>query len=329
MSLPLRKRTVHFYEIHLRSYAKGRASIQHPSCAALQDLLKCFAQLATRSKLPQTIRRSPHLHTVLADWNYDQANSCYELLISKANAALSDVALRDLATARLRKAGKTKAEGIEISAHVLVRPNADGRTAAMLLTMQAGVCAKDVVTLLRALSREAAKHRRNRALFHFDVPSGAKDANGKPEQYEVTYGFTAYAHQGQTLANALQSGEFEAMDLIARQRTQFDTGGNLQITERSVSVQATVPKAVTGARIINAVRSFVQSREGAGFDKLRIHYKTVAGKKTSATLNINDLDAAFTLKDHIELDTEVEAQQETLSPIILAGMKPLLQSVPS
>ena len=327
MSLPLRKRTVHFYEVRLHSYTK--APIKSPSCAPLSELLKCFAALASANKLPQTIRKSTQLHTVLADWGYDKASNSYGLLISKANAALSDVALRDLGTAKLRKAGKTKVEGIEVSAHVLVRPNTDGRTAALLLTMGAGVAAKDIEILLRTLSREAAKNRRNRALFHFDDPSGAKDANGKTVQYQVNYGFAASAHQGQTLVNALKTGEFQEMDLIAHGRSQFDTGGNLQITERSLSVKATVPKSVTGATILNAVRSFRKRPDGADFDKLRIHYKTVAGKNTSATLEINNLDAAFTLKDHIELSAEVEAQQDALSPVILEGMKPLLQSVPS
>ena len=80
--------------------------------------------------------------------------------MSKANAALSDVALRDLGTTKLRKAGKTKVEGIEVSAHVLIRPNTDGKKAALLLTMGAGVASKDIEVLLRLLSRLAAKDPR-------------------------------------------------------------------------------------------------------------------------------------------------------------------------
>lgn len=128
--MPLRKRTVHFYEIHLSSSTK--AALSKSSCASLKETLQNFTLLASGSKLPRTIRRSSQLHTVLADWNYDAASNCYELLVSKANAALSDVALRDLGTSKLRKAGKTKVEGIEVSAHVLIRPNTDGKKAAML-----------------------------------------------------------------------------------------------------------------------------------------------------------------------------------------------------
>ena len=326
MSLPLRKRTVHFYEIHLHSSTK--AAVKNPSCAPLTDLLQSFSLLASGNKLPRTIRKSSQLHTVLADWRYDAANNCYELLVSKANAALSDVALRDLGTTKLRKAGKTKVEGIEVSAHVLIRPNTDGKKAALLLTMGAGVASKDIEVLLRLLSRLAAKDPRSKALFYFDDPSGVKGPDGKPLQYKVQYGFAAFGHQGQTLATALRTGEFESMELIAHEQEKFDAGGNLEIVERSIGIQAKLPKTVTGASVRNAIRSFQQTPDGALYDKLRLHYKTVAGKRTSAVLDIKNLDAAFTLKEHIEFDSDVEAQQERLESVILKGMKPLLQLVP-
>jgi hypothetical protein len=239
------------------------------------------------------------------------------------------VALRDLGTKRLRMAGKTKVEGIEVSAHILLQPNADAKTAAVLMTMGAGVAAKDIEVLLKGMSRVAAKRHSNKHLYWFDEPSGAKDAKGKAMQYQVHYRFAAKAHMGQTLEAALQSGEFESMELIAPERSQFDSGGNLQITERSLSVRATLPKTVTGASIRNAIRRFRTQPDGASYSKMRIHYKTVSGKNTSATLDLNNLDAAFTLKEHIEFDADVEAQQEALSPAIVDGMKLLLQSLPT
>lgn len=326
MSLSLRKRTVHFYEVQVHS--RTSAVVTNPSCAHLPDLLACFARLAAQGKLPQTIRKSTHLHTVLADWDFNKAAGCYALLISRANAALSDVALRDLGTTKLRKAGKTKAEGIEVSAHVLLRPNQDGKTAAVLVTMGAGVAAADIEVLLRLLARQAAKVPGNEGLFYFDDPSGAKGPDGKAQQYKVRYGFSALGYRGQTLNQALQTGEFEGFDLVAHDHSQFDAGGNLQITERSLSIRAQVPKTVTAARIRNAVRAYQKQPDGAVYDRLRIRYKTVAGQSTSAVLRINDLDAAFTLKEHIEFDSDVEAQQDKLSPVILAKMMPLLQLIP-
>lgn len=325
MTLSARKRTVHFYEIHVKAYT--RKSIENPSCASLPKLLEAFTGLAAHNKLPRIIRKSSHLHTVLSDWNFDVSGSCYQLLISKANAALSDVALRDLGTKRLRMAGKTKLEGIEVSAHVLLRPNQDGRTAVVLITMGAGVAAKDIEVLLAGMSRLAAKRKTNRDLYFFDEPSGAKDTKGKPLQYRVNYSFTAHAHMGQTLEDALQSGEFESMELISPERSKFDSGGNLQVTERILNVRAELPKTVTAAAIRNAIRQYSNRSDAMVCNKMRIHYKTVAGKHTSATLELNNLDAAFTMKEHIEFDVDVPSQQEALNPVIVDGMKLLLESI--
>lgn len=328
MPLPLRQRTVHFYEIKVSS--RTRAPIGSPSCASLPNLLASFARLATSGRLPVPIRKSPSAYTVLGDWNYDATTNCYELLISRANAAVSDVALRDLRTSKLRKAGKTKVEGLEVSAHVLIRPNRDGRTAALLLTMGAGVSAKDIEVLLRHFCREASKDVANSSLFFFDEPSGAKDKDGKPLKYKVSYHFATSGHQGQTLALALKAGEFQGMDLIAHESTRFDAGGDLEITERTLAVKARLPKAITAATIRNAVGAFLKNpTTKVQYDKLRIRYKTLAGRNASATLRIQDLDAAFTLKELINFDSDVEAQQESFSPTILAGMRPLLQTIPN
>ena len=323
MSLPLKKRTVHFYDLCIKS--STRAAVANPSCAPLSELLKCFVATA---KLPMVIKESSQQRTVLVEWAYNIRQSCYELLLSRANAALSDVALRNMQTLALRKAGKTKLDGIEVSAHVLLRPNADGRSALVLLTVGSGISIGDVEKLMRQLARIASKLKPHRQLFYFDDPSGAKDPDGMPLQYKVGYRFSGYGHKGQTLDQALQTGEFESMELIAPEHGKFDAGGNLQMSERVLKVKAALPKTVTGAAVRNAVRGFRKEPDGAMYAKLRIHYKTQAGASTSAVLAVNDMDSAFTLKEHIEFDIDVDAQDANLNPTILAGMLPLLQQVP-
>lgn len=326
MSLPQRERTVHFYELHFES--RTRSKVKNPSCASLVPLLSSFDSMVTNMNLPHPVRQSTKSHIVLSDWAYDSVNKCYILLINKANSELSDVAFRDLPTNGLRKAGKTKTEGIEVSAHAVLRPNPTRRTASLLLTMGAGVAAKDIESLLNNLSRDAEKDPQHKALFYFDDPSGAVDSNGSPIQYKVNYIFAAHAFPGQTLDSALQTGEFESMDLIAYDHGQFDAGGNLQIVERSLSVKAAIPQNVTAAGLKNTLRGFRQNPDGEIYDKLRVRYKTPAGKSTSTTLDLDQLDAAFTFKELIKFDTDVEAQQDKLSPTIVNGIVPLLQSVP-
>lgn len=327
MTLALRKRVVNFYEVRLHSMAKP--GIQSPSCAPLPDLLQHFTALARAKGNPRpvTLKRTEEINTVLADWRFEPADNCYALLLNKANAALSDVALRDLKTTRLRMAGKTRVEGIEVSAHALLRPNADGHTAALLLTMGAGVSAGDVASMLRLLARLAAALPAARQLFYFDEPSGAKGANGHALQYKVRYGFETVGLMGQTLEEALRTGEFEGVDLIADEQQRFDEGGNLKVTARSLAVKATIPKAVTGPSLSNAVRAFRQTADGAMYNRMRLRYITKSGQNTSATLALNDLDAAFTRREQVQFASDVQAQQAALDPVILAGMKPLLQLV--
>lgn len=327
MPLPLRKRTVHFYDLHIssRSLASG---VVNPGCASIKDLLECFAEIGSAKKLPMIVRKSSNLHTILVDWDYDKQTDCYELLLSKANAALSDVALRDLNTSSLRKANKKKHEGIELSAHVLIRPNLNQRSAAVLITMYAGVSILDVERLFRDFSRRAASLSKFRSMFYFDDPSGALAPDNTPMQYKVAYSFAAYSYKGQTLDNALKQGEFESLELISYDGEKFDAGGNLNIEERVLKIKAEIPKAVTGAAIINAVNGFIRSQPDENFNKLRIHFKTATGDSTSATMNVDELTEAFTYKQHIEFDTDIDAQQSKLNKIVLDKMLPLLLQVP-
>lgn len=326
MALPLRRRTVHFYELKLNPYTQ--AKVQRPSLAELPDLLKSFQSLAGTGKLPMTVGGTTKVRTKLIDWRYDATNGHYELLLNRADVGVSDTTLRDFDTDRVRKAGKTRREGVEISSHVIVRPNSDGQTALLIMTMGAGLSPGHVERLFRSLCKAAEAKRANRAMFYFDDPSGRKDDDGKPVQYKVRYGFAVYAHPGQTLTDALRVGQFESMELVGYAQKAFDSGGTLQIHERTLKIEAVNPKLVTGAQIINATKRFLKAGNGQDFDKLRLHYKTPAGKPTSATVPINDLDGAFTFKEAIEFNTDVQDQQMELNETILTQMRPLLGWVP-
>lgn len=325
MSLDLRKRRVHFYEISMSSFTRSDG-VKNPSICSIQSLLQCFTAMNVNK--PFDIRRTNRVSTTLVDWNYDPVNGYYELLVNKADAGLSDIALRDLESKSLRKAGKKKIEGIESSSHILIRPNVNTSSVTVLMTMGAGVAIADIASLLRLLGKSASKIPANRNLFYFDHPSGEKDGNGNAVKYRVSYTFHDYAYKGETLSTALSSGEFESMELIAHGQTQFDAGGNLQIESRSVMVKAMLPKTVTGATLKNGIRYYRSQPDGAAFDTAKIHYKSPSGKPSVATLAVQDLDAVFTRNEMIHFDTDVEAQQGSLSQTVLQKMRPLLIALP-
>lgn len=325
MGLPLDRRTVHFYEIEMQSWT--RSAVKSPATTTFPRMLACLDAL--KVSLPVEVSKRKLARTSLVDATYDATNGWYELLLNKADAAVSDVAFRDLNTAQTRKAGKTKTEGIEISSHVMVRPNSNGHTATVLLTMGAGVAVKDVAALLKMLSQRASRVPAHRELFYFDNPSGALDEHGDPEQYRVSYRFIPSAYKSQTLANALKSGQFEYMELIAHEDRDFDSGGNLKIEQQVVKVTAGLPAHVTGQGIVNAVRSYLKKPDAERFDTLRVRYKTPTGASTSTTLEIAGLENAFTQKETIRFSSEVEAQQNQLSQTVLNQMRKLMRSVAS
>ncbi len=319
-----RKRTVHFYDLILQ--AKTRAEgITSPSSARLEQLLDAFGKLGTAKFLE--IERPTNMSVTLEDWSYDTTTKCYELLVNKADANLSDVTLRNLATKATRKAGKQKIEGIETSSHVLIKPNADGKTALVLMTMGAGVSIETIVRLLRKLEKHTKKLPVHKSLFTFPHPSGAKNTKKESVTYNVQYQFTGVAYRGKTLTEALKKGHFESMDLITHVQTGFDSGGNLQIQEKSITVTAQIPETVKGSTIKNAIKNFTGLPKGETFDRARIRYKSEAGKSITTTLKVNELDAAFTHSELIEFTTDVEAQQTKLSPTVIKEMKLLLSSV--
>lgn len=114
------------------------------------------------------------------------------------------------------------------------------------------------------------------------------------------------------------------MELVAHEFSNFDAAGNLTVQEQSISVKATNPKLLTAAGLKNAVKRFLKSEPQYQFDDLRIRYKDAMGKDRATTLKTNDLDAAFTRKETVELSMEVDAQQSKLSSVVVAALEKLL-----
>lgn len=315
-----RERTVHFYDLLMKSTTRSDG-ITSPGCADLPLILARIAK--AKPKGTEIVKRRSVL-TELADWHHDAATSSYQLLINRADANVSDVAFRDLTSRSFRKAGKTKLEGIEASSHIIVRPNADRRTALVLMTMGAGVGSGVVERLINTLTRELERNAQNSDLFNFAHPSGERDARGIPVTYKVRYSFECVAHKDVVLDDALKSGEFVSMELIANKFEAFDQGGNLHIEKQSVEIKAGKPSLISGAGLVNAIRSRMRQQGAQQYEEARIRYKNATGADRVTTLRINQLDAAFTRKELIEFTTDVDAQQLTLSPTVISAMKALL-----
>jgi hypothetical protein len=315
-----RQRTVHFYDVQLFSHTLAEG-IANPSCVDLSTLL---VEMTTAKPKGTMVVDGRVVQVRLEDWQVDATRGCYLLLLSRADRDVSDVAFRDFSTRSLRKGGKTKVEGIEASSHVVIQPRADGRTALVLITMGAGVNIEHVCRALAELTKTLSTKGKDK-LFHFPHPSGERDPKGAPKTYKVRYRFESVAHKSSMLDDSIRAGRFVSMDLIAHTRSAFDSGGNLQVEEKTLTIKESKTGFLGGvAAIKNALAFHAKSHPKDHYDELKVRYKNDHGDVRSTTFAINDLDQAFTRKEVVELDSDVESQQSSISPTVIAAMLKLL-----
>jgi len=310
------ERTVHFYDLNVKSFSRADG-VANPGCAPLRQVL---ATIFARYQLIGTeLVNRPTLTVDVADASFDSQTGILCLLINRADGDRSDVTFKDFGSKGRRKGNKTKFEGVESSCHVVIKPTSDDRSALVLMTMGSGVSSAAIEKVLSIALATIKDDAGAQAIFRFEHPSGEQVA-GKPVTYKVRYSFDCLGFKGTVLDEALSKGTFESMQLVAHKFDKFDSGGNLQIEEYSVGVRALVPETVTGAAIKNAFRHYMKKNAGHNYDQLRIRYKKHDGDVSVASLDANNLDAAFTKKEKIKLDVGLDEQQAALSPDIIGKM---------
>lgn len=311
-------RKVHFYDLHMKSYAP---KIQDPGHASMADLFAAINGIAVKGHV--VVEHSDELIEV-GEWKYDAKAHTLGILINRADRTLSDVTFKDLGTKATRKGGKTTAEGIDASCHVLIRVDPGGLKGLFLMTMGTGIAFTTVVKLLNTQLKALQKSGTAPKLFEFPHPSGEK-VNGKPKTYEVEYHVKAVAHKSKLLIDALDKGEFVGMELVGHTHRNLDSDGNFQEHGQSLKVKASpMHKKVTAATVVNALTKWRKENPHSDYDSVRIDYR-LGGSPQSAPLSLNDLESAFTRKEWIALDPPVEQQQSSLNPTIVSAMAALFK----
>lgn len=319
--MKLRERTVHVYDVTLIAHSRHK-DIANPNCAPIVNVLEAISKLKLIGE--SVVKKKTEL-TEIVDWTWDSTTKVLKILINRADKNVSDVTFRNFTTRVARKGGKTKDDGIEWSAHVIMAPGSNPQTVTMLLTLGAGVTAIRIINLLNLLVREIKSQGQHSRLFEFPLPSGEKELNSKKRKtYTVRYRFEYAAQQSTFLKDALNNGQFIGMELIAHEYSNFDTGGNLQIRKQSLSISPVGSKKISATRIISAVKSYIDGNQLHVYDDLKIRYSTAAGDPRVTSLKINDLEAPFTRKETIELPHDVEQRQQKLDTAIVSEMLKLL-----
>lgn len=311
-----RERTVHHYELEIRSYVTGKSKINSPSCSNLIDI---FNAIDLMGPLGATLGTNHAKSLTLADWRFDKRNSVCYFLLNLNDITKSDVAFRDRNTKSIRMAGKKPHEGIETSSYVAMRFDQNNRTAKIVMTMGASITIDYVAKMIRALIDAVKKTNKFKHLFEFLHPSGTV-VNGVPQTYSVQYAIEWMVEKSEYLNQVLTSGTLEGVELIHEGTHKFDSNGNFMRERTAIEIKPT--KHVTLAELKAAIKEYMSN--GNKIESAKIIFKDASGETKTTSMAINALNDAFVKKTRISFKTDVTDQDAKFSNTIL---NPLLRLI--
>lgn len=303
--LKTNSRKVNFYELNVLTTSREIAS---PPQTSILDFIDAVSNCLTKNH-EILFGKNP---AEVTDFKWDKSNSRLILLLNKPDPELSDVAYKDITTKSRRSGNKKPTEAIELSSHVVIQldktnPSAPAQVA---MTMEAGIYIAHIVNLLNGLYRDNKKTSAAILnIIHRSHPTGAKDSGGKPITYASRHKISYAAHPNTELKEILTTGFLNGIELIETSHQNFDSNTPYEITRHSLKVN-------TGHVKLNpaGIRKIIQTgttKHQIHADKVKIEYEDSNGNPGSRSLNVNQLDEAFTRTAVIDLEA-AHAQQQTM-----------------
>lgn len=277
-----RERAVNFYDLQLRCRFKGLDTKPLPMETGFGLRLAHEAYRSNPSASAQLFS-SGQRHITLEDWQFDELRGEHYLVMSCADAELSDVAFKDLRNGKSRMAGKAAHEAVDKSCHLLIRPAAvPSQAALMLQTSGSGVSPDRIASTLSRLLRSASELAANRAHFERSHPSGAEG-----QKLKLLTTFETSGHQSKSLEQILRTGFIESVELITEAADGIDDADGFQISSKTIRVDVVDSNAGRSMnRFVGLLRAFRREHP----NKARVHFKESAnGPKKSQLLETNDL----------------------------------------
>lgn len=313
--LKIDSRKVNFYELTVSTTAKD---YPNPNQTSSKDFI---AAIVPHLYKGMEISKGK-LASELTDFNWDSKTGELALLINKTDPELSDVSYKDITTKARRKGDKKETEAIELSSHILIKSHDTNLTAQLRMTMGAGVYVSHLVNLL---NNQYRSHKKTSAsiqkIINRPHPLGATDKKGKILTYEVRHKIAYLAEPNTELKEILSTGTLRGLDLIESTHTNFDTNSPYEIVRHTLYVDTGNIKLD-----IKGIRKIIQTgslKHNISADRVKIEYEDANGNPGNKSLNVNQLDEAFTKTVVIELDKPHNQQQTTLSQEIISKLSAL------
>lgn len=308
-----KERLVHFYDLELQTLSLDK-KIQNPFAENMANMLSVLAKLIKKG---DEIGSNKNIEVV--DFAHEKKYSKLILLLNRSDSELSDVAYKDKRTKNRRNGNKTPTEAIEISSHVIIKAQLNSEKAEVRMTMGSGIYIERVVKFLNELyEKNKVNDKQIIALKTRPHPTQALGANNKALTYQVNHRFEHKAHPNAWLKDILNTGEVNGLELIETGHHQFDSTQAHDIVKKTLKI---IPMSSKWSiQKIRDLFALAQKNHKLIADKVRIDYK-VGSDKSDRTFALNELDAAFTKSEKIELDTDHNQQQTEIGYAIIAKME--------
>lgn len=309
-----RERTVSFFDLRVES--KFRSSDAEPAPVPMIDALD-IAHAMWRTQHP--VLGKGKVQIALDDWVIDGRDQC--LVFNRADASLEDIPLKDLQTRKRRMAGKTVNEGIDLTAHVLIRlGRAKHSAATLLMTGGSNLQSAKISTFLGLLFRAAKAIPKYKEHFRRPHPSGEKDAF-----LPLHSKFRLDGHESQLLEDILRKGQLSGVQLIADASDDLDTERTFVVTEKILSLDLKTPGSPLSVRKMREAIRSASTILGDGVDRARLSYRPPGHKHSQTqTIPVAELEQAFVRKDRIRFDFPIQPLYEHVQPHIMDKLRRLL-----
>jgi hypothetical protein len=306
------ERAVSYYDLYLESRAHGDEA-RHPRPVHVGTAL----DLARAHWVAGHSIGGASVKVTLADWTYSPRKREHCLVVNRADASMLDIPLRDIRTGATRMAGKGPSEGIDLTCHVLVRESTNRDKSLLLLTNGSSVPVDKICKLLTSLFRMGKYEASNEEHFFREHPSGAA---GK--FVSLNSNFAVGGHQNATLADLLDRGVLQGLELISEVANAFDTSAALAVTE----VQYRLEPVGTGRLGVAAIQRAITALRRKGVDptQARVRYRA-PGKAAdeSKLLPVDALESMFVRKEVIRFRDPIADRYEKVEPRVMAELSKL------
>jgi hypothetical protein len=298
------ERVVSFFD--LRFFSKVHGDDTQIAALTIGDALLIAHEMWSKDALSLGNKT---IQITLDDWVYLPRAGEHHLIINRADASMLDIPLKDTKTRKRRMAGKTPDEGIDLSAHLLIKLSAKpDHPASLLVTGGSSLQSADVGRYLGRLFRQAKAMGKYEKLFRREHPSGE---HGKT--INMTSHFALEAHPSANIKDILRKGQLEGLELIALSDSKFDAEKTFSIAHKALKLELVEPgKPMLLKTFTDAIKSAAQSLGGDEPDLARLTYRPDGEKQI------------FVKKERIKFSSPILPMYEKIQPVVVDKLRQLL-----